>query len=179
MSLPFPFPPATCGLWVHLAEPARREWLGAALEHAQKNMPLLSKEVGRTVVLEGELVDSLSGFFCAIGEAVNGPGGYFGRSFHGFDDCLWGSYGLETPCTIVWRNADVARRVLDSQTLADECRYQLITGGFPDEDGAAWLRETLDLAVRGQRSMFDELAEAISSVTERSHGQKTIRLVLE
>ena len=26
-----------------------------------------------------------------FGEAVNGPGGYFGSDFHGFDDCLFGN----------------------------------------------------------------------------------------
>jgi hypothetical protein len=36
---------------------------------------------------------SLEDFWLVMGEAVNGPGGYFGRNLDGFNDCLGGGFG--------------------------------------------------------------------------------------
>lgn len=74
---------------------------------------------GGVYVLDGAHFDDLLGFFCAMGEAVNGPGGYFGLSKMSFDDCLFGGFGLTGPCTLRWRNADRSRRLL-TRKLFDE-----------------------------------------------------------
>ncbi len=44
-----------------------------------------------------------------IGEAVNGPGGYFGSNPMALSDCLSGGWGVDCPFTLVWENADIAR----------------------------------------------------------------------
>ncbi|MFH8468838.1 barstar family protein [Streptomyces sp. NPDC017991] len=49
------------------------------------------------------------GFFCALGEAVNAPGGYFGRNLDALDDCLRGRWGTRRPFTLIWHDAEVAR----------------------------------------------------------------------
>ncbi|MGI5177242.1 barstar family protein [Dactylosporangium sp. CA-152071] len=54
----------------------------------------------------------IEGFYCALGEAVNGPGGYFGWNLDALDDCLRGGWGARAPFTLVWRHAHVARRHL-------------------------------------------------------------------
>ncbi|CAM5420187.1 barstar family protein [Streptomyces aurantiogriseus] len=40
---------------------------------------------------------------CAIGEAVNGPGGHFGRNLSASADCLGGDFGATAPFTLNWR----------------------------------------------------------------------------
>ncbi|WP_406378341.1 hypothetical protein [Streptomyces sp. NBC_00197] len=52
------------------------------------------------------------GFHCALGEAVNGPGGYFGRSLDTLGACLRGGWGAERPFTLVWHASAVARSCL-------------------------------------------------------------------
>jgi RNAse (barnase) inhibitor barstar len=37
--------------------------------------------------IEGTRVTSLEAFWVVIGEAVNGPGGYFGRNLDALNDC--------------------------------------------------------------------------------------------
>lgn len=44
-------------------------------------------------VLDGRRIHSLEDFWPVMGEAVNGPGGYFGRNLDTFNDCLRGGFG--------------------------------------------------------------------------------------
>ncbi|WP_407837939.1 barstar family protein [Streptomyces sp. DSM 116496] len=43
-------------------------------------------------VLDGKRIHTLEDFWLVIGEAVDGPGGYFGRNLDAFNDCLTGGY---------------------------------------------------------------------------------------
>lgn len=45
-------------------------------------------------------------FLIAIGEAINGPFGYYGAGLDDFDDCLCGGFGLIPPFILEWRNFD-------------------------------------------------------------------------
>ncbi|GAB3899118.1 hypothetical protein GCM10029964_084580 [Kibdelosporangium lantanae] len=54
----------------------------------------------------------IDGFYCAIGEAINGPGGYFGWNLSALDDCLRGGFGAQAPFRLVWHNSAVAREHL-------------------------------------------------------------------
>ncbi|MGR7001821.1 barstar family protein [Yinghuangia aomiensis] len=36
----------------------------------------------------------------ALGETVNGPGGYFGGNLDALDDCLGGTFGYTAPGTL-------------------------------------------------------------------------------
>jgi hypothetical protein len=64
--------------------------------------------------LPGDQINSLDDFWIAIGEAVNGPGGYFGKNLDAFIDCLRG--GMGTPdagtYTIRWLNSEHSRTAL-------------------------------------------------------------------
>ena len=181
MALPFAFPPTEPNWWRSLGYEARMLWLCAARDRAfaQSDPFVASKIPGRRVVLDGTLVDDLLAFYCTIGEAVNGPGGYFGLTMEAFNDCLYGGFGLEFPYTIVWRNAARSASVLDSAALLSyldtECSYELDPKYFAE--GLAW-RETARAAARsGNRTMFDEIAETIRDVSVKNGYNAT--LVLE
>ncbi|MFF5213496.1 barstar family protein [Streptosporangium sp. NPDC000396] len=67
---------------------------------------------GETYELHGNhIVDEVS-FYCAIGEVVNGPAGYFGSNLAALDDCLCGGFGAKVPFTLIWHDSDVARECL-------------------------------------------------------------------
>lgn len=63
--------------------------------------------------LDGAQISTKSGFFCALGEAVNGPGGYFGSNLDALADCISSSFGEGPPVKIVWRNFRVSQESLD------------------------------------------------------------------
>ncbi|OKK08433.1 hypothetical protein AMK26_05355 [Streptomyces sp. CB03234] len=65
-------------------------------------------------VIEGRRVTTPAGFWRAVGEAVNGPGGYFGHNRDAFADCLSGGFGTpeDGGFAFEWRDHDVSRRAL-------------------------------------------------------------------
>jgi len=180
MKVTFRFPPESLNEWRPLDEAGRRLWLTYASQRFFDTSSgfVPARAPGRVVVVHGGLVDTLLGFYCAIGEAVNGPGGYFGRSMQAFDDCLFTGFGLEYPYTIIWKESKHSRGVLESQALLkfldDECSDELPSEGF--EEGRAWLEEARRAALAGERTMFDEIVDNIRSVPERGGGPVTLAL---
>ncbi|MGW7250441.1 barstar family protein [Streptomyces decoyicus] len=73
--------------------------------------------VDEVVYLDGAHISTRSGFFCALGEAVNGPGGYFGSNLDALADCISSSFGEGPPVKIVWRNFQASQEILDSAFL--------------------------------------------------------------
>ncbi|MEV0807962.1 barstar family protein [Micromonospora sp. NPDC050200] len=67
------------------------------------------KPTGSIYHLDGRNVTDIEGFYCAIGEAINGPGGYFGWNGDALHDCVTGGWGTEWPFRLVWHDAGVAR----------------------------------------------------------------------
>ncbi|WP_035796644.1 barstar family protein [Kitasatospora mediocidica] len=67
-----------------------------------------------TYVLDGTQVRTLEDFWRVIGEAVNGPGGYFGRNLDAFADCLSGGFGQpdDGDYVIEWRDHAISREHL-------------------------------------------------------------------
>lgn len=72
----------------------------------------------RAVVIDGLEMPRESSFFCALGEAVNGPGGYFGSNPAALDDCLWSSRDSSSPLHLTWRNFETSQRQLGSDFTA-------------------------------------------------------------
>ncbi|MDH6623787.1 RNAse (barnase) inhibitor barstar [Streptomyces sp. LBL] len=103
-------PPDEPNLWAQCEAEGRRFWLLTALDnHAHDRH---DRPPGTTYHLDGRHITDEPGFFCALGEAVNGPGGYFGWGFDALADCLRGRWGAAPPFTLLWHQADVARTCL-------------------------------------------------------------------
>lgn len=96
------------GLWHDLDAQGRLAWLSVALTR-QVSSTVLDKPEDETYELDGRFVSDEIAFYCAIGEAVNGPGGYFGWNLDALVDCLRGGFGAETPFTLIWRSFGNAR----------------------------------------------------------------------
>ncbi|WP_239086952.1 barstar family protein [Catellatospora methionotrophica] len=102
--------PAERNAWAGYDAALRHEWAGAALAHHRHGASDL--DARQVYHLDGRFVTDLDGFYCAIGEAVNGPGGYFGWNLSALHDCLTGGWGARTPFTLVWHDAHVAEQHL-------------------------------------------------------------------
>ena len=98
------------GMWRPLDAEGRRAWLSVALRsHGYRSGGRPDAPAGRVFTLDGRAVTDRDGFYCALGEAVNGPCGYFGWNLDALDDCLCGGFGATTPFTLEWRHSAVAR----------------------------------------------------------------------
>jgi hypothetical protein len=101
--------PARRNLWAGYDRELRHHWAGVALAH-QSGAP--DQPAGTTYDLDGRFVTDIEGFYCAIGEAINGPGGYFGWNLDALDDCFCGGFGARAPFRLVWHDSAVAREHL-------------------------------------------------------------------
>ncbi|MEU4692225.1 barstar family protein [Actinoplanes sp. NPDC023714] len=95
--------PTEPGSWAGYDRELRQEWAGAALAH---HTPAGSPQT--TVHLDGRHITDEEGFYCAVGEAVNGPGGYFGWNLGALHDCLLGGWGAEPGFRLIWHDSAVA-----------------------------------------------------------------------
>ncbi|GIH03929.1 hypothetical protein Rhe02_19960 [Rhizocola hellebori] len=93
--------------WAALPEEGREAWLEVVRVGAS---PVASDSRDRVIHLDGRQVTDLAGYFLALGEAVNGPGGYFGANFAAVTDCLLGGHGVEGALTLIWHDFEVARQ---------------------------------------------------------------------
>jgi len=89
------------GAWKKLKEEELQGWLEVALNYKVTT----SDKAGLVVELDGSEIKSINEFYCALGEAVNGYGGYFGRNLDALCDCFCGDFGVKEPMSIVWHNA--------------------------------------------------------------------------
>jgi len=135
-------PPVHKNLWASLSFDERRSWLQIVLLYHNRQC-VQDAPAGSIFDLDGTHIVDYSGFFCAIGEAINGPGGYFGCNVDALADCLCGDYGAKVPFTLRWHHSHVARGHLDraawvrewSACEVDTTRARLYeNNGFNDDD---------------------------------------------
>lgn len=113
--------PRTVGEWRGLSSPERWGWIEAARLHSATRARDAARPSGSGLELDGTSITDYPGFFCAIGECVNGPAGYFGADLDGLRDTLRGGFGIVPPFTLRWNDAEVARRHLaDRYPSTDE-----------------------------------------------------------
>jgi RNAse (barnase) inhibitor barstar len=109
------------GIWHEPAFGGRQAWLSVALrsrEYQRRGKPAAS--AGQVFILDGRHIVDEDSFYCAIGEAVNGPGGYFGWNLDALDDCLTGGWGATTPFTLYWDSSAEARaRLVERVPIVD------------------------------------------------------------
>ncbi|MEV8378360.1 barstar family protein [Kribbella sp. NPDC056861] len=63
-------------LWLRYDRVLRHHWSGAALAHHRQDSP--DRPPSASYHLDGRGITDVESFYCAIGEAINGRGGYFG-----------------------------------------------------------------------------------------------------
>ncbi|HWO60336.1 MAG TPA: barstar family protein, partial [Umezawaea sp.] len=111
------------------------QWSGVALGHRSGGQ---DRPPGTTYDLDGRFVTDVEGFYCAIGEAVNGPGGYFGWNLDALDDCLRGGSGARAPFRVVWHDSAVGREHLvagyDRRRLNAAVTMDYLLGLFAQND---------------------------------------------
>ncbi|MFD0026533.1 barstar family protein [Streptomyces sp. NPDC058382] len=108
------------GMWHGLAPADRRAWLSVALlSRAYRRRGKPHAPAGHVFALDGRQVVDIDSFYCAMGEAVNGPGGYFGWNLDALDDCLRGSWGATAPFTLIWSDSETARKGLGERVSGD------------------------------------------------------------
>lgn len=95
-------------IWTKLKKNERQAWLEVALNFQKK----IEDRQGLNIKLEGKLISDDDSFFCTLGEAMNGPGGCFGRNLMSLDDCFTGGFGVKLPLTIIWMNHEFSKNNL-------------------------------------------------------------------
>ncbi|MEV5011214.1 barstar family protein [Streptomyces sp. NPDC056159] len=117
-------PPETLGAWTGLDTRRRVAWLDVVQERACRR-PRRDQPAGRAYELDGRHITDVPGLYLALGEAVNGSGGYFGGCLAALDDCLRGMFGYTAPGTLLWRDAGIAREHLSRALTPDGQPYDL------------------------------------------------------
>ena len=67
-----------------------------------------------TYEIDGDRIQGTDDFYTVVGEAVNGPGGYFGRNLDALRDCLHGGFGTPEAggFRFIWRHSQKSRATL-------------------------------------------------------------------
>ncbi|WP_030745616.1 barstar family protein [Streptomyces sp. NRRL F-5135] len=114
-----------------------------------------------TFVIDGAEVTGLDRFWQVIGEAVNGPGGYFGSNLDALADCLGGGYGTpdDGDFVIEWRRHELSRRALGRDETVRVLQRRL-ESAHPTNRPAIRARLEEVRAGRGP-TVFDELVALI------------------
>ncbi|MER7985335.1 barstar family protein [Streptomyces noursei] len=117
-------PPDTPGAWATCDTRRREAWLDLVRERGCQRVRR-DRPAGHAYELDGRHITDVPGLYLALGEAVNGPGGYFGGCLDALDDCLLGSFGYTAPATLLWRDAETARAHLSEALTPDGRPYDL------------------------------------------------------
>ncbi|WP_327418806.1 barstar family protein [Streptomyces sp. NBC_01233] len=97
--------------WARFPDELRGEWLRfTEMRHGPDRK-------GGAYHLDGRHVTGHYALYCALGEALNGPGGYYGRCWNSLFDCLSGGFGALPPFTLVWHDFEVAHRALAGEGM--------------------------------------------------------------
>ncbi|MFE1924256.1 barstar family protein [Streptomyces asoensis] len=118
-------PPDHPGAWADLDTRRRWAWLDLVRERACRRTHS-DPSPGHAYELDGQHITDEPGVYLALGEAVNGPGGYFGGCLAALDDCLGGTFGYTAPATLIWRNAATAHAHLSHTLTPDGEPYDLL-----------------------------------------------------
>ncbi|BBB62604.1 hypothetical protein UNDKW_4331 [Undibacterium sp. KW1] len=159
--------------WADLDFLQRRSWLNLVRKHhCLCENDIEDKPANMVYELDGNHVTDYSSFFIALGEAVNGPGGYFGGSFDALADCLCGGFGAEHPFTLIWKASNIARIAFDKKARIEEVlaqrEYALRNHDYEEDE----LSSIAEIMARDDRPLFDEIVDFLQR-------KNYIRLILE
>ncbi|MEN8652129.1 hypothetical protein ABCR94_16345 [Streptomyces sp. 21So2-11] len=109
-------PPSEPNLWAALDSTGRAAW-SRATERNLSARRTPDAPPGATYHLDGRHTTDVIGFCLALGEAMNGPGGYFGTSFDTIAYHLEQAHAVQRPFTLVWHDHHIARTCLGRTPL--------------------------------------------------------------
>ncbi|MEU2393762.1 barstar family protein [Streptomyces sp. NPDC007369] len=118
-------PPEARGVWATLDTRQREAWLELVRERGCR-LKHQGRPPGHGYELDGRLITDEPSLYLALGEAVNGPGGYFGGCVDALVDCLRGKFGYTAPATLLWRDAATAREHLSHVLTPEGEPYDLV-----------------------------------------------------
>jgi RNAse (barnase) inhibitor barstar len=97
------------------------------LDRTRRRAARILRAVTPIYVLDGTQIRTLEDFWRVIGEAINGPGGYFGRNLDAFADCLSGGFGApdDDDHVVEWRGHQVSREHLGYSETARQLEIRL------------------------------------------------------
>ncbi|MCR8845350.1 barstar family protein [Paenibacillus sp. SC116] len=83
-------------IWITLSKKQKIGWLEVARLFFNRNHSPQDQMNKKYYIDVTHVQDSVD-FFCALGEAINGPGGYFGFNLSSLEDCLCRGFGAVPP----------------------------------------------------------------------------------
>ncbi|WP_254885817.1 barstar family protein [Streptomyces sp. NA02950] len=99
--------------WVTLSPTEREAWLDSVRLHHDWESPDSEVDAsGGVYEVDGRNITDRAGLYCALGEALRGPGGYFGSTLDALRDCLGGGFGLTPPFVLNWHSVKTAQNHL-------------------------------------------------------------------
>jgi hypothetical protein len=127
--------PASPNLWAALPVGQREGWLEVtqiiALREHSTPYPALTEQID----LDGNHIDDLASLFCALGDAVAGPGGWCASSVGGLADLLQYAPRAAARPRLVWHGLAAGDRALARPVEADGrtvTYFEMITGVLAD-----------------------------------------------
>lgn len=140
--------------WSSLSKDSRRSWLKVVKNYNSNkfNYPEINEN---KFCLDGTYITDYSSFFCALGETINGPGGYYGFDFNSLVDCFFGGFGAKVPFTLRWKNHQVGKRYLDTNCWVEEINYKRRLENK--------LLDHPEFEEKGDRPLFEVLIEHIQN----------------
>ena len=107
--------PEASNQWRNLDLSDKREYLDRVrIKHCESSGVIEDVAHGRYVI-EGRFIKDYPSLFLELGEAISGPGGYFGSCLDAFDDCCLGGFGAIPPFTLVWKDHIVSKGHLTTE----------------------------------------------------------------
>lgn len=93
-------------LWKNLKPAERQGWLELALRCQN-----IDYENLKTIIeIDGSNIKCYNDFYCTLGEALHGPGGYFGRNLNALVDCICSpEFGGNKLQKVIWKNPNRCR----------------------------------------------------------------------
>jgi RNAse (barnase) inhibitor barstar len=124
---------------------------------------MLAVVARQTYVLHGSRIHTLHDFWREIGEAVNGPGGYFASNLDALHDALAGGMGQpdDGRCTFVWEDSTASRSALGYDETVRELEDRLSRCHASNRPHVA--AELSRARAHQGPTVFDWLVEAIES----------------
>lgn len=108
--------PSLSGRWVDLDISEKQSWLEICLLDKRRPSSILEKNI---YFISGSEIKCIDDFFCAVGEAFCGPGGYMGRNLTSMEECFESKFFDKHSIVLIWRNFESSSRFIGQEKIHD------------------------------------------------------------